>query len=66
LEFRVNVVPPTAVTYYDEAGQAHGPYSDAIYADLKKSVATLLEESSTPLPKATTRQKFSGNEIRGA
>src|SRR5215831_735368 len=30
--------------------QAHGPYSDAIYADLKKSVATLLERSSTPLP----------------
>jgi len=27
--------------------QAHGPYSDAIYADLKKSVATLLEKSST-------------------
>ena len=31
--------------------QAHGPYSDAIYADLKKSVATLLENSSTPSPK---------------
>src|SRR5215831_19206754 len=31
--------------------QAHGPYSDAIYADLKKSVATLLERSSTPSPK---------------
>ena len=31
--------------------QAHGPYSDTIYADLKKSVATLLEKSSTPSPK---------------
>ena len=30
--------------------QAHGPYSDAIYADLKKSVATL-EKSSTPSTK---------------
>jgi len=28
--------------------QAHGPYSDAIYADLKKSVTALLEKS---LPK---------------
>lgn len=28
--------------------QAHGPYSDAVYADLKRSVATLLEKS---LPK---------------
>ena len=31
--------------------QAHGAYSDAIYADLKKSVATLLEKSSTPSSK---------------
>jgi hypothetical protein len=31
--------------------QAHGPYSEAIYADLKKSVATLLDKSSTPSPK---------------
>lgn len=31
--------------------QAHGPYSDAIYADLKKSVATLLEKSSSPSPR---------------
>jgi hypothetical protein len=31
--------------------QAHGPYSDAIYADLKKSVATLLEKSSMPSAK---------------
>jgi len=31
--------------------QAHGPYSDAIYADLKKSVAILLEKSSAPAPK---------------
>ena len=30
--------------------QAHGPYSDAIYAGLKKSVTTLLEKSSTPTP----------------
>lgn len=30
--------------------QAHGPYSDAIYADLKKSVATLLEKTYTPSP----------------
>lgn len=27
--------------------QAHGTYSDAMYADLKKSVATLLEKPST-------------------
>jgi hypothetical protein len=27
--------------------QAHGSYSDAVYADLKKSVAALLEKSST-------------------
>jgi len=27
--------------------QAHGPYSDAVYADLKKSVATLLQQSFT-------------------
>jgi hypothetical protein len=33
------------------AWQAHGPYSDAIYADLKKSAATLLEKSSIPSPK---------------
>jgi hypothetical protein len=26
--------------------QAHGPYSDAVYIDLKKSVATVLEKSS--------------------
>lgn len=31
--------------------QAHGPYSDAIYTDLKESVATLLEKSSAPSPK---------------
>jgi len=31
--------------------QAHGPYSDAIYADLKKSVAALLEKSSALSPK---------------
>ena len=31
--------------------QAHGPFSDATYADFKKSVATLLEKSSTPSPK---------------
>jgi len=31
--------------------QAHGRYSDAIYADLKKSVASLLEKSSTPSTK---------------
>jgi len=31
--------------------QAHGPYSDAIYAGLKKSVAAVLEESSTSSPK---------------
>ena len=30
--------------------QAHGPYSDAMYADLKKSVATLLEKPSKPSP----------------
>ena len=30
--------------------QAHGSYSDAIYADLQKSLATLLEKSSTPSP----------------
>ena len=30
--------------------QAHGSYSDAIYADLQKSVATLLEKFSTPSP----------------
>jgi len=28
--------------------QSHGPYSEAIYSELKKSVATLLEKSSTP------------------
>jgi hypothetical protein len=28
--------------------QAHGPYSDITYADLKKSLATLLEKSSIP------------------
>ena len=27
--------------------QAHGPYSDAMYADLQKSAAALLEKSST-------------------
>jgi hypothetical protein len=31
--------------------QAHGPYSDGIYADLKKSVATLLEKASASSPK---------------
>jgi hypothetical protein len=31
--------------------QAHGPYSDAMYADLQKSVATLLEKHSTSSPK---------------
>jgi hypothetical protein len=30
--------------------QVHGPYSDAIYADLQKSVATLLEKSPIPSP----------------
>jgi hypothetical protein len=30
------------------AWQAHGLYSEGIYADLKKSVATLLEKPSTP------------------
>jgi hypothetical protein len=30
--------------------QAHGPYSDAIYADLQKSVASLLEKSSASSP----------------
>lgn len=30
--------------------QTHGPYSDAMYADLQKSVATLLEKSSTSSP----------------
>src|SRR5262249_410335 len=33
------------------ASHPHAPYYDAIYADLKKSVATLLERSSTPSPK---------------
>ena len=40
-----------ATPYGYPVWQAHGPYSDAIYADLKKSVATLLERSSTPSPK---------------
>jgi hypothetical protein len=31
--------------------QAHGPYSDGMYADLKKSVATLLEKPSASSPK---------------
>jgi hypothetical protein len=31
--------------------QAHGPYSDAMYADLKKAVANLLEKPSTSSPK---------------
>jgi hypothetical protein len=30
--------------------QAHGPYSDATYADLKKSIAILFEKSSIPSP----------------
>jgi hypothetical protein len=30
---------------------AHGRYSDAIYTDLKTSVATLLEKASTPSAK---------------
>ena len=30
--------------------QAHGPYSDAVYAELQKSIATLLEKSSPPSP----------------
>lgn len=30
--------------------QAHGPYSDAMYAELKKSVATLLENAATRSP----------------
>lgn len=30
--------------------QAHGAYSDAIYAELQKSVVTLLEKSSPPSP----------------
>src|SRR5215469_8795908 len=40
--------------------QAHGPYSDAIYADLKKSVATLLERSSTPSPLRTCDESLGG------
>ena len=32
------------------AWQAHGPYSDAIHSDLQKSVATLLEKSSSAPP----------------
>ena len=31
--------------------QAHGPYSDAMYADLKKSVAILLGKPATSSPK---------------
>ena len=31
--------------------QAHGPYSDTAYADLKKSIAVLFEKSSAPSPK---------------
>jgi hypothetical protein len=32
--------------------QAHGPYSDVTYNELKKSVSALLEKSPTPVPKS--------------